>query len=153
MVESLLFGEQAALQRAGCASTVAPSLRSTDFEDFWTTDENWLPTCSSVNAEKHGEPQPMPWWHEERHAKHYLEHLVGQNGGIYDETVGGVAAFSRLDWPGVPVQAHDLGLIRALFEDLGDFFGVPSPLPPGPSSCLTYPPRTARRNQLLLRNM
>ena len=138
MVESYLFGEQAALVRAGCEASVAPRLRSTDWEDFWCTDPDFQSHCSAVNTRMSAPPLEHGWWHEERHAKHYLEHLVSQTDRFYEETSGGAEALTTLAWTGVPKQPAECPLIRALFEDLADFFGVHSPLGPGQASPITY---------------
>jgi hypothetical protein len=153
MVESYLFGDSAALQRAGCPLGVAPQLRSADYEDFWSTDPSWAPHIRAVHARQHAPPPSAPWWQEERHAKHYLEHLVSGGGRLYEETQSGADAFAALDWPKLPTNPTHLPLLRALFDDLGDFFGVVTPLPPGGPSPHTYPPRTVSREKLLLRNL
>lgn len=153
MVESYLFGDPQALLRAGCAPDVQPLLRSTDYEDFWSMDASWQAHCQSANTSKHAAPLLHTWWQEERHAKHYLEHLAQQAGVVYDETRGGVDAFSTLPWSEVPEAEADLPLIRALFEDLADFFGVFSPLGTGQASPHTYTGPPGPRSQQLLRNM
>lgn len=44
--------------------------------------------------------------------------------------------------------------MRALLEDLAEFFIVPNPLGEGPSaSALTFPTKHVDRRKLLLRNM
>lgn len=153
MIEGYLFGEFAALVRAGCAPDVEPLLLNLDVEAFEAQDPAWQPECEAVNAIMHGS---HPWWREERHAKHYLTHLIERNGKLYRETREGVAAMSALNWPGVPAEASSVGLMRALFEDLADFFGVFSPLGPGQASPLTYVGQRITRKErasLLLRNM
>lgn len=153
MVEAVLFGEHAALVRAGCHPAAVPQLRSTDWEDFWCTDPAFLPRCATENAKKAGPPQPMPWWREERHAKHYLDHLIDLNNGFYDETQQGARALVSLDWPSVPKAPADCPLVRAMFEDLADFFGVHSPLGPGTRSPHTYSGPPSPGSTQLLRNM
>ena len=153
MVEAYFFGEYESLTRAGCAPDVHPLLRDENVEAFNCQDPTWLPTCALANERKHRDAnQPMPWWREERHAKRYLEHLVAQNGGFYEEVHGGSAAFRTLDWPRVPSGPEAVAFIRAMFEDIADFLGVTSPLGPLPAPSLTYPDRRVDRTQLLLRN-
>ncbi len=153
MVESYLFGEHAALVRAGCATTVSPQVATPDWEQFESTDPPFLVSSNARNAEMAATPLFNTWWREEHHAKHYLEHLVNQCDGFYDETVGGVAAFEALEWPEVVAPPDVCPLIRALFGDLADFFGIFSRLPSGIRSPHTYsgPPRPGSRQ--LLRNM
>lgn len=153
MVESYLFGETAALVRAGCADGIEPKLVSADVEAFESCDETWRPEWEAENASKASPPHPMPWWREQCHAKHYLEHLVARNGGFYDETAGGVAAFEALDWPRVAARPPAIPFARALFEDIGEAIGAPAPFAPGGASSLTHPDRKTDRATLLLRNM
>jgi len=154
MIESTFFGEKAALVRAGCAPTVSPALRTTDWEDFWCTDPSFLLRSTEVNAAKAAAPLANSWWREERHAKHYLEHLVSDHDGFYEETVGGARALEPLTWPTVPRQPTECPLIRALFDDLANFFGIFSPLPsgtPSPHTCASGIP--GPRSTRLLRNL
>jgi len=151
MVESVFFGEHAALVRAGCAPGVEPRLASTDWEDFWCVDPDLLPHFDRENAAK---AASTPWWREERHAKHYLEHLIGaHSGAFYEETSHGARALQVLVWPTVPKGPTDCLLLRALFNDLADFFGVHSPLGGGSASPETYVGPPGRRSTRLLRNM
>lgn len=152
MVEAYLFGEAAALVRAGCAADVEPLLVSEDFEAFESCDPAWLPECNREN----GIQQPSKrWWREERHPKHYLTHLVERAGRRYRETKEGVAALRVLAWTSVARGEASIALMRALFEDIADFFGVPSPLGAGTPTPVTYVgARTHKqRERLLLRNM
>lgn len=150
MVEAYLFADHAALVTAGCAPTVVPRLVRHDCEDFESCDPSWLPTCMAENDRKARSQPPVPWWQEQRHAKHYLEHLVEQTGGFYSETHGGRRAFEALDWLRVPSSGYPL--VRALLDDLADFFVVTNPLGGVPSP-LTYPGQQVDRRTLLLRNM
>lgn len=153
MIETYFFGEADALKRAGCAPGIQPGLANLDLEDFVCNDPAWLPHCQEENSRKAGSTPPMPWWREERHPKHYLEHLVGRNHGLYQELLGGKEALKTLDWHGVPANASSIALLRALFADIADFFGIPSPLGSGQPSPLTYPPLAANHAGLLLRNL
>jgi hypothetical protein len=98
-------------------------------------------------------PISAPWWREQRHAKHYLEHLVDRNEGIYEETLGGKSAFARLAWDGVPADQDSTPLIRSFFEDIADFFGIENPLGEGRLAPETYPERRVDRSTLTLRNL
>lgn len=153
MIESYLFGDRAALTRAGCAPDIEPRLAHPDVERFESADDGWRPHCARIDAERHAEPQPMPWWRERCHPKHYLEHLVDRSGGFYDEVPDGAEAFAALSWPAVPADGGALGFARALFEDLALFFGVSNPLGAGDPCPLTWPARAIDRRRLLLRNM
>jgi hypothetical protein len=153
MVEAYFFGDRPALVRAGCGLRVAPQLSNTDLEDFECCDANWLPRCVEIDGQMAAPPNPTPWWREQRHAKHYLEHLVEQNGGLYDEFVGGNVAFAKLAWPRVAAGGRSIALIRVMFEDLALFFGSNNPLGDQTPSPLTYPARTVDRTTLMLRNL
>jgi hypothetical protein len=153
MVEAYLFGDRHALRRAGCGPGVRPRLVNQDVEEFESTDPQWLPHCRTTNRRQADPPMPMPWWREERHAKHYLEHLAERSGAHYDEVVAGVAAFSRLDWRQVAASGGPAPLAWSLFEDVADFFAVPNPLSVGAGSSLTYPARHVHRASLTLRNL
>lgn len=153
MVEAYLFGDRQALNRAGCSAEVAPLLSRPQVEEFESSDPQWLPYCRARNGQQAAPPMPMPWWREERHAKHYLEHLVERCGAYYDEVTEGVAAFSRLDWRQASTRGGPAPLAQSLFEDVADFFDVDNPLGTGATSPLTYPARHVRRNRLTLRNL
>lgn len=154
MAEAYFFPDKGAMQRAGCAADVVAQLVSADVEDFECCDVAWLPHCAEVNARMAAPPLPEPWWREERHAKHYLEHLVERAGGLYDEVVDGAPAFANLAWAKVPSDGGAIAFMRALFEDLADFFGlVTNPLGEGTPSASTYPERHVDRARLTLRNL
>lgn len=93
MVEAYLFADREALTRAGCAVDVAPRFTSPPYEDFECCDPTWLPRCDEKNRTM---ARLYPWWREQRHAKHYLEHLVEQNGELYTETIQGKEALASL---------------------------------------------------------
>lgn len=154
MAESYFFGEHAALVRAGCRPDVRPHLtQPEDVERFECSDPAWLPTCLEINQARITSRSPVPWWREERHPKHYLEHLVREAGGFYDELLGGKAGLETLAWATVGAAPGSIPLARALLEDLADFFGCPNPLGAGLPVAPTYPARTARRSRLRLRNL
>jgi hypothetical protein len=146
MIEAYFFGERAAIQRAGSSET--PVLVGSDVEDFETNDADWLPTCRLENARRHA---TAPWWRHERHPKHYLEHLVERDGGVYTETSAGRSALEVLDWK--LATTHGAAFVRALFEDISTRLDVPNPLGPGPTAPETWPTSRTRRDQLTLRNL
>lgn len=151
MIEAYFFGDPSALQRAGVDADVPYPLAHGDLENFETSDSGFLLVAAARNAEKQG--QGYPWWREEKHPKSYLEHLVEGCGRLYDEPEG-AAALRTLGWPAVSVAGPPLGFARSLFEDLSDWFGLPSNvLGPGVCSALTYPARTVDRSTLFLRNL
>lgn len=151
MVESYLFGDPAALAEAGVSDDIKPMLRhATDVEDFEVIDPRWLSTCERENNAKRGR---HPWWCHERHPKHYLEDLVDRSGQSYDETDQGKRALLGLRWKVVPKQALDVAFLRALFEDLSDWFCVPNPMGQGSKAPHFYPDRRVNRDSLLLRNL
>jgi hypothetical protein len=154
MVEAYLFGEPAALVRAGCAPSDKALVRSTDWEDFWSVDPRFVSDCRSVNARMAAPRLANVWWQEERHAKHYLESLVQRGGGgWYEETVGGSRAFESLDWGRVLRGPTECTLVRALFADLADFFGVHAPGQPGVPSSVTWRRGGRRGGARVLRNL
>ncbi|WP_152622415.1 hypothetical protein [Archangium violaceum] len=151
LVEAYLFGEPAALARAGVASGVAVHRLGADLESFETDDPGFLPRAEKENAKKAA--LGAPWWREERHPKRYLEFLVESSGALlYDETVNGVRALRTLDWILV-ASTSPLLFARALFEDISDLLGIANPLGPGSCSPHTYPAKNVRRETLMLRNL
>ncbi|MCK6517360.1 hypothetical protein L6R46_20145 [Myxococcota bacterium] len=144
MVEAVLFGERAALERAGVAEGVQPRLRVDDVEEFESDDPLWAPTCEVENRKKVSERKE--WWRHERHPKHYLDHLLIRSGAAqpYEETEQGAAALRSLHWPTV-TNTEPSPFLRALFDDLAGWFGVSSPLGPGmPSSVTSLTPKSPR---------
>ena len=150
MVESYLFGDAEALLVAGVAAGVSPKLRASDVEQFEAHDPEWLPTCRAENERRKA---IAPWWRHELHPKHYLGHLTQRSSVFYEETDHGKRALRGLDWAGVPKLPVEAPLIRSLFEDLADWFGVSSPLGPGVPDPRLYPLKSIHRESLLLRNL
>jgi hypothetical protein len=151
LVEAYFFGEPAALTRAGVAAGVPVHRLGTDVEQFETDDPQFLPLAQDRNSEK--AEAGHSWWREERHPKRYLEFLVNQSGGLYQETQGGARALEALDWPALGAGPQTLTFARALFEDLSDALGITNPLGSGGLNQWTYPERTVRRETLVLRNL
>jgi hypothetical protein len=150
MVESYMFSDRVALDAAGVAAGQQPRLVHPDVEQFETNDPAWLPTCQTQNGLKR---QMKPWWRHERHPKHYLEHLAERGGVFYEETKHGRDALEMLRWRQVPKDPTHTPVIRALLEDLADWFGVPNPLGTGSCHPDLYPPKSINRANLLLRNL
>jgi hypothetical protein len=119
MVESYLFGDAAALRKI---TTKIPKLPAgLDLEQFETNDPAYLPNCHAINVKRSG-----TGWREECHPKHYLQFLNPD----YSETGGGRAALNELNWVVLPGGNNQhLQVIRALFTDLAQWFGIPNPLP------------------------
>lgn len=151
MVEAYLFGDPVALRLAGVPNGVNPCLvHSTDVEQFESNDALWLPICQTENAQK--QLQNKPWWRNERHPKRYLEHLTERGQETYEETKHGKNALVELDWLNVPKCQQDIPIFRSLFEDISEWFGIPSPMS-GQTHSSFYPAKTVNRANLLLRNM
>ena len=154
MMESYFFGDRAALRRSGCTLRGSPMLRDTNWEDFWCCDPDSKQRISARNHEMRV-VHNLPFWEEERHAKHYLEDLIARSGGTpYEETVGGAAALRQLDWPrvlgGSPTHCP---LAKALMDDLSAFFQRPSPLPPRAPSAVSAAKPAKPGSRQVLRNM
>jgi hypothetical protein len=149
MVEAYLFGDPGALLRAGVPAGQAPLLVDPDVERFETHDPVWLPTCQMENGRRQ---RIRPGWRHELHPKHYLEHLAERGGVFYEETVHGEKSLSGLAWASVPCSPAATPIVRALFEDISDWFYVANPLTGTPDPAL-YPVRTVNRAGLLLRNL
>jgi hypothetical protein len=150
MVESYFFGDGEALRATGVQST--PMLRHADVERFETIDPDpdWLQECRIHNQRQ----QPIrPWWRHECHPKHYLEHLLEREGIFYDEKIHGEPALQSLAWRQVPKTDADCAVVRCLFEDLADWFGISNPLGSGDKQSCLYPGRSVARSKLLLRNL
>jgi hypothetical protein len=150
MVEAYLFGDASALGVAGVPAEVSPKLVHSDVERFETDDPLWLPICQSENVARQ---TVAPWWRHERHPKHYLAHLAERGGVFYEETDHGKNALLSLGWSDIPSVADEVAVIRALFEDIAAWFGVPNPLGVGDLHAELYPGRSIARAGLLLRNM
>ncbi len=150
MVESYLFGDDNALRVAGVPAGVSPKLiHPSDVEQFETNDSAWLSTCHLENGRRQ---QEKPWWRHERHPKHYIGYLTAQGQAFYEETRHGKKALASLDWLHVPKESTDIPVLRSLFEDLADWFGVQNPIL-GSTHPAFYPVRQVNRSTLLLRNL
>lgn len=151
MIEAYFFAEEAALQRIGVSSEHPPRLTRRDVEHFETDDPMFLPIAQQKNAQQRA--NGYTWWCHERHPKHYLEHLCNRSGRTYGETSQGRDALAELGWPSLPADELALAFARALFEDIADFCGIDNPMGPGQLASATYPAKTTRVSQLLLRNL
>jgi hypothetical protein len=148
MVEAYLFADRNALTIAGVATSVEPYLlNATDVEEFEVNDPNvdWLSHCQQKNNDNIN-----IWWREERHAKHYLEHLTG---GTNTDNKAGKEALLDLNWRLVTKTSTDAPIISAMFADIADWFGMPvNPLIGTPSTDFWCGNSGIKKN-LLLRNM
>ena len=79
--------------------------------------------------------------------------MLGRRGIIYDEKLHGEPALQNLAWKQVPKTDTDCAIVRCLFEDLSDWFGVPNPLGKGALQQCVYPPPSINRSKLVLRNL
>jgi hypothetical protein len=151
MPEAYFFGDPLALQRAGIRPEVPQLRHPTDVESFEVIDTNWLPSCHAINHQH--ALAGRTWWLNERHPKDYLQHLlVTHYDASYSETLQGAAALAQLNWPMLPKEEGDARFVRALFQDLADWFEVDSPIL-GQTANAFYPEKHIRRESLLLRNM
>lgn len=75
------------------------------------------------------------------------------DGMFYAETTHGLQALREMDWTSVPKGAMEVAIVRAMLEDLADWFWVPNPIGKGALHPQFYPGRAIDRSTLLLRNM
>jgi hypothetical protein len=150
MIETYLFGDEKALAIAGVPTCEKPILVGDDVEYFETDDPQWLPFCREANEAR---KYKTPWWAHERHPKHYLAHLAWRARVLYEETRQGKEALTSLRWSQVPKLPGHTSVIRALFEDIADWFCVSNPLGAGVLHPMVYPAKHIRRTGLLLRNI
>lgn len=150
MAEAYFFSDIQILKAMGVTDN--PLLRhATNVEDFEITDSTWLPECHLQNQTQ--AKNDREWWRHEMHPKHYINHLITRSGSSgYDETMQGAQALQALNWKNVPKIETDSLFIRALFEDLADWFEIRSPIVGNTASAFYPTPRT-RRPDLTLRNM
>jgi hypothetical protein len=142
MVESYLFGDGKALQKVTSKKAKLPA--GLDLEQFETNDDDYLPHCKAINA-RHPD---APNWREECHPKRYLQFLNPD----YSETGHGKAALEALNWGSLTNNAAHLQVIRALFTDLAQWFGIPNPLP-GQAHPEFWVPSAGQHGSMVLRNM
>lgn len=134
MVEAYFFGEDAALERAGATRrAILSGVRH--LEEFESAD---LFFVRPSDVREHPWRRPQRQWHPKR----YLSFLVDpddEGRAVYQETVGGCRALATLDWGQVfRYSPPGIAFAHALFEDLADVLGVPTPFP-GTSHPLTRP--------------
>lgn len=153
MVEASFFGDAATLKRAGVSeASQEPKISSRDVEEFESTDPQWTTECARQNA-RHA--LTAPWWRHERHAAKYLDHLVLRTSGrTYQKTRAGVDALRAVPWADV-VHEEPSPYLRALFDDLARWFGVPSPLraPRMPANPAPTHPDATPPSHRFLRNL
>lgn len=144
MIESWLFGEPAALDRAGRAANRTSLFHrgACDPERFVVEDAAYVavPAC----------PKPS-WAHSPllrpRHPKKYVAFLADARGdgtSVYKETTTGAAALSALDWAAVLSVPGQFPFLRALLCDLEDALGTTATVCVAPPTCATWPPPRER---------
>lgn len=131
MPENYYFNDPVALEAAGVAHD-RPRLVGLDLEAFETCDEtrDWLQVCTRCDQ---GQQNHFPAWKTRHHAKKYLEYLVElQPHTTFVETRHSLAALKALSWERVTggVPSHT-PILRALFQDLADWFQILNPLGEG----------------------
>jgi hypothetical protein len=151
MMEATFFGDPDALRRAGVGAAERPRRTQPDVEEFESDDPVWLPRCATENARKAA--MGHDWWRHERHAKEYLIHLANRPGCLgYNERKRGADALSRLNFSAV-VNTQPSPYLRALFDDLADWLGVPNPLGPTDPALPRPPTALCADPGRLLRNI
>lgn len=150
MIESWLFGDDAALVRLGVS--VQPQVKEGDLERFEATDEAYLsaedtncPVWCARGRKRGDRPKWLGATQRARHPKGYLQWLLldGQHPGCtrYDEAGAGAAALADLDWARVLQLKRRFCYLRALVEDLEDTLGQAPAVPavgwPGLAAPLT----------------
>lgn len=154
MVEATFFGDAQALKVAGVIRLQQPLedlISCRDVEEFESVDPLWAPECKEKNRKKVAEGKE--WWRHERHAKEYLTHLASsKRGGLGYSTNRGFKALSTLHWPTV-VNTQPSPYLRALFDDLADWLGVPNPLGPTDPALPRPPTALCADPGRLLRNI
>lgn len=122
MPEAYFFGDANTLSTMDIEPN-KPKLRHlTDVEQFESNDPDWLTVCERKNNQK--KLNNNPWWKHECHSKDYLEHLFPS----YKETLHGKKALEQLPWNTIPKCPQDIRCIRALFQDLANWFAISNPI-------------------------
>jgi hypothetical protein len=159
MVESLFFGEPAALDRAGRVTGRASQFDANvcDIEAFEVTDGAYETVAVPAVAGKasKGDWRRSPELRK-RHPKKYLQYLgdASLDGNTrYAETTTGAAALATLDWTAVLQNATSARYARSLIADIAAMTRVPaSPkLSLGDSACA--PLTWSRARDRVLRNV
>jgi hypothetical protein len=150
MVESYFFGDPSALTAAGVPPTEQPTLVHSDVEQFETNDPAWLQDCLRKNQEK---ASHSPWWREERHPKHYLDHLTQRGGVMYEETRDGKAALAGIAWEKVLSDHQNTLILRSLFKDIAEWFDSANPIAVGATHPSLFPAPGSKPDDRLLRNL
>lgn len=151
MVEAYLFGDSNALGLAGIPSGINPCLvHPTDVEEFETNDCNskWLSLCNS--EDKKQQANNKPWWSNKLHPKNYLEYMIKEP---YKETIQGKDALIQLNWCLVSKYPNDIPIFRSLFEDISNWYNIPSPLGVGNTHPNFWINKMTNPASFLLRNM
>jgi hypothetical protein len=154
MAESVLFGDRQALATVGLAPEVEPILKGTDPELLESVDSEFLHDCVTKNQEQHVR-EGNTWWSHAHHSKAYLEHLYNRCHPLptesYDEVDHGAPAMRGIDWAQVFANPNEMIVLRCLFEDLADWYGISNPFP-GKLDPQVYRPRTRNMAGFTIRN-
>lgn len=167
MVESWLFGDREALRRAGVPPDATIWFgEADDPEDFLTHDPDYLAAkpadCPALLAKPTSRQKKLrPKWlgglPRERHPKGYLQWLARAPAldccTHYSETGSGKEALQALSWAAVLGRPHQLGMLRALIEDLADALGAAPSAPLAPSAAFPLTSRHALPQSPTLRNL
>ena len=135
MVESYLFGDPAALARAGATRPSLFDPIANDVESFAVDDADYR-DCVAFDCASRTLDKTM-------HPKRYLRHLTDH---AYKETRGGAAALAALAWGSVLEDPAHARFARSLIADIAEKLDVPNPCAGG---CA---PETELKPQGLLRN-
>jgi hypothetical protein len=126
MTEAYLFGDPAALNRAGA---VQPAQLPTglDLEQFQTDDQAFLRLPPDIRPKAERRISDMP--DRQRHPKSYLHYLcdptLTDKKRKYKETAGGAAALRDLDWQQVVTAPPHCPFLHAFLDDLGWALNLP----------------------------
>jgi len=150
MPEAYFFGDPDTLIALVSPGANPKLVHPSDVEKFETNEPAYLPACRNENSKKQLENKP--WWRQECHPKDYIIHLAERNRKTYDEIIHGKQALLNIDWKKVPKYQTDTLIIRSLFADIADWFGIQNPIC-GDTDPAFYPAYGANHANLLLRNL
>lgn len=167
MVESWFFGDSGALRRAGVPQETTVYFGATDDpEAFETYDPHYLAAtqtdCPALLARPTSRQKKLrPKWlgelPRERHPKGYLQWLCRAPAldccTTYSETHAGVDALKALSWGALLSRPNQLGMLRALIEDLTDALGSTPSAPLAPGAVFPLTSRHALPQSPTLRNL
>jgi hypothetical protein len=161
MIESWLFGDEAALRAAGVpperlparlAPGRDPEQLETDDALFSSDDGSSCTALAERSARRRQAVRPrwvlperptIPLWRREMHPKAYLSWLcrdpANERCSTYRESEGGAAALASLSWPAVLGTPSHFGWARALVHDLARALNEPVPAFAAAGACAKMP--------------